>query len=89
VNHLEVAALRQRLAQMRGEIRQLRSGKAKLRTLLRRSLTTMTTVAEGMGERLPELDIFLAHVREVLEHSEDEDRNTFTHPVYGARRPRP
>ena len=86
VNPLEIARLRHHATQVGREARRARNDSNHLRDVLRRALTTLTAVAEGVGpDRLPELDDFLQHIRDVLDQTNHTDR-TFTHNP-GHRRP--
>lgn len=63
--------LRERIAQLRGELRQERNHSDHLRQLLGRALGLVKTFHDDLAERKPprvyDIDAFVAHALEILE----------------------
>lgn len=82
MNPIEVAKLRQSSGQLRGLLRLTRRDNAHLRELLRRAATYLAVVADDDEIRmeLPELSVFVAHIREVCRETDGIDRNAHAGP---------
>ncbi len=72
--------LRERVAQLRGEARAERARADHMRTLLDRAVGLVKTFHDDLAERKPprvyEIDVFVAHAREVLEAEYATSRST-------------
>jgi hypothetical protein len=67
----EAAMLRERIAQLRGELRQERNHSTHIKQLLERALGLVKTFHDDLAERKPprvyDIDAFVAHALEILE----------------------
>lgn len=75
----EAAMLRERIAQLKGELRQERRHTTHLGQLLDRALGLVKTFHDDLAERKPprvyDIDLFVAHAREVLEAELETSRS--------------